>query len=389
MNKIFRLFLTTFFIFFLCSCISQSAKIIVSTKSQIEDFQVKCTHTEKYLIGHNASGKMVMDKTISAKSNEDISCGLFVTGQNSRASVDHPTYESRKLRWDSTPNKVNNGVEIFEFVHWKEKNKIAKELLEKGYWGDKADPVAYYLQNLASCSIFYTDISKYGEEGNKGYSKLREKYYNDILECNRENEIIRHSFDRSKYYFYYILSSDERGNAGAEMCGEYNCRGKRLYLPNSIDRSMKYGFRDDAIRGYKLYFPELTIKDKMNYRWGRKIWGEYLTGTDNDIDALTKSKKTYYVAIRDLGDFEFHKNKAVWLKLDANNRNEVNKIFNSAAIFKIEPTWLSNYEKDKFIKNCDGGELHIDISKVSDKLRKNTHIYATGGNPDYCYNPTE
>ena len=75
-----------------CVSISTGESLRIVTDKSTDDFLVKCTETNDYFIGHNASSYTTSGKVFVAKSNDDISCGLLIIGYNSSARVRHPTY---------------------------------------------------------------------------------------------------------------------------------------------------------------------------------------------------------------------------------------------------------------------------------------------------------
>ena len=376
------------------SCVSPGTKIRVVTNEPAEDLVVECRITKDYLIAHNATSYTVIDKHIVAKSDEDISCGLLVAGSRSGAWVYHPTLQN-KIRDDNAKKKyTDSGAEIRELITWREKNILALELYERGHWDHMYDPLDTYLSNISYCGISKGYLENYNEDEKPDYIELKSKYYKEIVECNRQRELIRHEHGRSSDFFYY----GKTGHFGEQLM---SCAFHRTYC-----------------RTEKEYRPERTLESRTDYMWGRKMWDPYLSGSDEDRDLLTgKIKKTFIVAY----DLPYmmprqetwkssngqpakliviparpsnSNTNHVWLYASAYSREDFTEHFDRRlTVFDVKPTWLSEYDEDSFIKNCNADDLHIDIYALSKEQRnslyRSFHKIVNGQSIDSCINNIE
>lgn len=360
------------------SCAPFGERLVIDADAPVEDFLVKCKKSHKYLIAHNASSYTASGKEFIARSNEEVNCGLIVSGYNSRSQVSHPTY--MQVRWDNMKiEHTDNGATIKKFVHWKEKNKQAIKLYEEGYWdekynyvyseGSKFTPVDEFLKHIASCFISKDYLEIYNNSSTLNYQTLKDKYYSDILECNRENEKIRHKYDKSTDYFYY-------GRAGFYNEALMQC----LYHQNSC-------------REKKEYLPERAIKARNNHMWSRAVWAPYITGTDEELNYLTDKKKQTFVVGYNLarmyndGKLNHSNEKISWFLVDAYTRKDIYANYGSKFTgFDIEPTWLSIYKRKNLIKDCDGSNLRLSSKKITEKLNRYIYNTAHGSKTSYCEN---
>ena len=361
------------------SCASFGERLVIDTDAPVEDFLVKCKKSHNYLIAHNASSYTASGKEFIARSNEEVSCGLIVSGYNSRSQVSHPTYI--QVRWDNMKvGHTDNGATIKKFVHWKEKNKQAIKLYEEGYWdkkynyvyseGSKFTPVDELLKHISSCYISKEYLEIYNNSSTLNYQKIKDNYYSDILKCNRENERIRHKYGKSTDYFYY-------GRQGPYEEALMQC----LYHPQNCRKN-------------KEYLPERATKARNNHMWSSAVWDPYLNDFDKERNRLTK--KTFLVGyglqfntkdwyLKDWSKLD-EKTKHAWLRIDAFTKKDIKEKRWGLTVFDTEPTWLLTYKKENFIKNCDGNELHIDIDDMPEELIKAMYNTVKGLKVSYCHN---
>lgn len=357
------------------SCVSFGERFLINTKSPTEDYLVQCKKSHDYLIGHNASSYTAVGKAFITKSGEEESCDFIISGYNSRAYISHPTFKHQLIKGDNYVNyKVDimeNGTKVNKFVHWKERNKKALEIYKSGYWNSRHDPIKEYLSKISSCYISKEYLEVHNKNNSLNYKDLKNKYYTDILECNRENERIRHKHERSSDFFYY----------GRQ--GRYN------------EALMQCLYNRQSCREKKEYLPDRAILARNDYMWGRKIWDPYLQGSDAERDKLIEKRKTTFIVGYGLG-YIYHKDGtedppdmlAGWLLIDARTKQEILETYKgyTLTVFDSEPTELTEYKKERYLKGCDGTILHLDVDTDKQTKELSTFIYNTaqGIKTSYC-----
>lgn len=236
-------------------------------------------------------------------------------------------------------------------IHWKERNKQALEMYINGRWNNNTDPINEYLKNLSNCGVYKGYLDKYSVDKKLDYQRMKREYYDDILECIKAKEEIRHKYGKSTGSYYY----KKYNYYGQDLvrCVSNNCR--------SIDANEK------------IYLPQRTISSIMDSTWSEKLWAQYLTSSDRGQNNLivNKTKKTFLVGVGLLdwtraGETSNY-NKVGWLYIDAYTKREVRSKFIYTTVFDIEPTWLTVYNKDNFLKDCNDSPLHIDINDITNE----------------------
>lgn len=347
--------------------LGESIKIVTDTAT--EDYLVECKKSHNYLIGHNASVYTVSGKTFIAKSGEEESCGLIVYGFNSHAHVSHPTY--KRVIWDKNNMKVKyteNDAKIMEFIHWQKRNTQALELYKSGFWSNYTSPLDEYLQRLSHCYISKKQLETYGYLTLPNYSDFKNKFYDEILECNREAEKIRHKHGKSRKSFYYA------------KWGRYD-----EILKNCASN---YGL----CKKNRVYLPERTIAKRNNAMWNHIRWAPFLTDGEKQSRHLSgETKKTFIVGyglqinIRTWHELD-KKSKHIWLKIDAYSKKDITRRFRGFTIFDSEPIWLPTYKKENYIKTCDGDLAHVDLDNMPSMIYKTMYDMHNNIKTSYCYN---
>lgn len=357
---------------FRASIISIATTIRIVTPEPAEDFAVQCEKTVKSIISfHGPGSSRVVDEPFMAKSGVDLSCGFIIVGHNSHARVSHPIYQQSIVNINSAPKDNGNGVEIIEFVHWKERNKQALGLYEMGYWDNKPDSIDSYLKNISKCSITKDYSSIFVRDRKKAYQLLKDRYYDEILECNREHENIVHKHGRSTKYYYYA----KYGRHGQVLA---NCA---LY-PQHCENN-------------KEYLPERAILLRNDFMWGPQTWNLLHSSGAIKEKALfaVLTKKSFTVSYGHVIPYYEDESlnhpieKVAWLLVDAYTRQDVeDTLGHGFTVFDTEPTWLSEYKTEKYIRDCMGNILHLDadVHVISKELWR--HIHDTTNNNDWHNN---
>ena len=131
--------------------------------------------------------------------------------------------------------------------------------------------------------------------------------------------------------------------------------------------------------------------------WSRELWDPYLQGSDEERDLLIGKKKiTFIVSYRPAylyakdGPLDQSREQVGWLLVDAYTRDDIKATYNDYrfVVFDTEPTWLVKYNKESFINDCDGHNLHLDTDagKISDELYRYIHNTVQGIKTSYCKN---
>jgi len=172
-------------------CATVAPTIIIVTPEPAEDFVVLCKKTKPYLnlIGHNASGYIVTDKIIIAKSNEKINCGLMLGGTNGRTSIMHPVFTIDKE--NSYKKDDTSYVKMKSVLDYPDEQKTK---YVSGYWDKHRNPSIAYARSFGSCGFgFYLD--NYSKEKRIDKKYFFDKYNDILLECNNEiyKEVLKHS----------------------------------------------------------------------------------------------------------------------------------------------------------------------------------------------------
>lgn len=372
--KVIVIFTVTFII---SSCAAIGERFRIDTDKPVEDFFVMCMNNyDSGLLSMGASTYSLTGKTFMTNSDEESTCGIIINANRSMARISHPIYQETISTKESVVNKTRAGANIKEFVTWKERNKQALDLYESGYWDYLDSPnylrdsITGYLLRISRCYISKEYLKNYNQEKTPDYPVLKSKYYNEILECNRENERLHHKHGKSSDMFYY---------------GKFGVFGEQLvqcaYYPQHCKKD-------------KEYLPERAIKARNNYMWSRNVWDPYINGSDEERELLTGKKKQAFIVAFGLPylipaqEWETSRKghpikhhfeparlsnsytKHAWLYIYAYNRKDISdKLGRDFTVFDIEPTWLSKYNKDNFINNCDGENFKIDIYALSKDKR--------------------
>jgi len=313
-----RLILSAILIKSLSACVSSGPLIKIETSKTADDFIVECEWWMQGII-HGGDKRYKHSKNI-LRSGESFWCGvginLLPAGSNISHYILHPTY--------SKPINANRNE--YKMLHWKEKNKEAKDLFKKGYWKDTKDPIGNYLRHIDHCGITKNYLSSYHEDKTPDYLELKKKYFKDILECNKERERIVHEYGRSPANFYFILGKKTRPCINLKAC------------PG------------------KVYRPDLAFKRQSKKMWGLETWKPYLNGTEEEINRLVGNKRPYLVVYND------PKGGGTWLLIDAYSQESIKKKYPDLVSFDDKPKWMSNFQKERFVM-CNGVELRWDIEE--------------------------
>lgn len=292
---------------FISSCVSTGTSIRIVTDEPAEHFVVECEKSKDYLIGHNASSYTVTDNIIIAKSGEDVSCGLLLSGNSSRAKVHHPIYKFDRSEPGKNVDRVVYMVPSLDKINELEMQYIA------GQFNTPSKIDEYSLKvSINTCAVSKRYLELFSKAGTPDYQQFSELYYEATLECMKKAESIRHDLGRSPEYFYF---------------------------------------------GKKGYQPELVFDRWMDDMWGFEYWKPYLKGTEEDNNRLVDRKPTYLVA------YNHPEGGGVWLLLDAYSKEQIKQKYPELEPLDKRPEWMSAHREKSIVKDCNNKDLHWDIDE--------------------------
>lgn len=357
---------------FITAHIFSHDSILIETDEPIDDIVIICLWSSVFESLHGGY-TITKRKSIVTKSGVKASCGIdWLAGVSFSRAVSynytlHPTYTISGKR--SRYGTINATV--------MEKATVTFTNLEDEYnksdQGSSKFALKHFLEKMKRCGISTRYLENYNKTKSPDYITLKNRYYDDIYECNTKNEETHHKHGSSTDLMYYA----NYGRFGEELvqCGYYpqHCKGEKHYLP------------------------ERTIKSWVDAMWSRKTWDPYLQGSDEERDLLIGKKKITFIVGYDLaysytkdGPLNHPREQVGWLLIDAYTRDDIKNTYNDyrLTVFDTEPTWLVEYNKEKFIKDCDGHNLHLDTDtgKISDELYRYIHNTVQDIRTSYCKN---
>lgn len=304
----------------------------IVTDEPADDFVVACVRSKDYLIAHNASSYSEIYNVVVVSSNQNGSCGLLLSGRHTRLEVYHPTYVQDSTEAGSVEDRSANGG-VDHIVHMTPSLTRLQELEQQyasGYWNQRKDPLGSFLERAEYACGFEGHTAKryldlYSKHGKPDYPKLKARYADKTLACLKSREAIRHKYGRSAPQFYVDS-------------GHYPCA--RL---------------DSKSCSNAQYRPDLALQKQMDYAWGETLWGPHLGSEEERNRAF--GKKTYLVVLND------PKGGGTWFLIDAYSKAQIKRKYPDFVAYDDKPNWMTDSQKTRFVKNCDGTDLHWDIDK--------------------------
>lgn len=293
----------------------------------VEDILVTCVRSRRYLVPLHSSSYSEFYKTLVVNSGERFSCGLNVLGSHSSLYIKHPThvidYEEDGKDVDRVIH-MRSGLQVLDDVEH-EYEDAHESLSEEDR--DRLDAQAH---RACPTSVNFMEryLEAYSEVAALDYQRMKSRYYADSRLCLERAAAIRYELGRAPAGYFV----DENGR----QCRNF-LHGQ---CPNPEFR------------------PQPVIDRTMARAWSRELWYPRLRGTEGERNRNLGMKYTYLVELRnDDGP------GATWLLIDAYSARDIADKYPGLVPHREPPRWMSESQRDRYTRDCDGTPLHWDIDE--------------------------